>query len=206
MARPSRNLALTWALALTLGGVAACGSPSTEGSNQSSYDQRRPITSYQDKGLHGMVNRAAEHLARSGLSRGQKGDPVIVASVVNIDHLESSSTLGRLAAKQVSGRLVRMGYNVREVNFRNTLAVREGTGELMLTRDLKHLSEEAGAQAVVTGTYAIGGETVAFHLNMVRASDGTILASSDFVVPLTKDVRGYLYPGTGHSFAIDHET
>lgn len=175
---------------LLLGACNTASTPAAEG--QSRYNRRAPLNGSTDQGIHGLVYGATEYIARTALGSTHKDSPVIVTSLVDIDDLERSSTLGRMVAKQVSGKLVRMGYNVREVNLRDTLAVREGTGELILSRNLKDLSAEADAQAVVAGTYAVGGETIAVHLDMIKADDGRILSSADFVVPMNADIRGYL--------------
>lgn len=201
----SRICSRSIALATVLVTATACGYSQSGKNTQSTYEQRPPLASHTSHGFHGMLNRAAEHLARSALQKRHKDKPVVVASFVSIDNLDQSSTLGRLAAKRVSGKLVRMGYKVRELNLRETLAVREGTGELMLSRDLEALSNQAEAQAFVTGTYAVGGESIAFHLNIVRASDGAVLAASDFVVRRNKDIEGYLRPRGLRSFEVDGE-
>src|ERR1700712_4314586 len=47
--------------------------------------------------------------------------PLIVASFVNLDCLESSSTFGRTAAELMSAALAQRGVNVADVRLRNAL-------------------------------------------------------------------------------------
>ena len=51
-----------------------------------------------------------------GLARDRN---IVVATFVNINDLEDSSTLGRLIAEQVSSRLTQVGYRVVELKLRN---------------------------------------------------------------------------------------
>jgi hypothetical protein len=45
--------------------------------------------------------------------------PFIIATLVNIDQLEQSSTLGRLISEQVASRMSQLGYGVLELKVRN---------------------------------------------------------------------------------------
>ncbi|WP_406622704.1 FlgO family outer membrane protein [Acidovorax sp. SDU_ACID1] len=50
--------------------------------------------------------------------------PVLVATVVQLDRLDASSRLGRLVSEQVAGRLAQRGLRVTELRLRETLALR----------------------------------------------------------------------------------
>lgn len=58
--------------------------------------------------------------------RGQlaPAQALIAATVVNIDALEQSSTLGRLISEQVSARFTLAGYRMVEMKFRNNVSWR----------------------------------------------------------------------------------
>lgn len=142
--------------------------------------------------MAGLVYRATEQLAATSRVALDPDRPVIVASLVDIDYLESSSTFGRVIGRQATGRLVQLGYHVRETTLRNSLAIRPRTGELMLTRDIQELSRDMQAQAVVAGTYGVGRDTVSIQLALIRPTDGRILSAVDLVAPLSADTRGYL--------------
>lgn len=121
-----------------------------------------------------------------------KERPVITASFANIDNLGSSSTFGRVASEIMASGLTRRGYKVVEVKLRNTLFIKQQAGEFMLSRHLKYVSAEHDAQAVVLGTYGIGGDSVYVSARLVRTTDGVVLGASNFSLPLTEDVEHLL--------------
>lgn len=112
-----------------------------------------------------------------------EGDPLIVATVVNIDALDQSSTLGRLVSEQVSSRFSRAGYRMIEMKFRNSVYVRQNTGELMLTREIKDLARSHQARAVIVGTYGAGEDMVFLNLKVIDPASNVALAAHDYVLP-----------------------
>jgi len=123
-----------------------------------------------------------------GVSPG--AGPLLVATIVNIDDLDKSSTLGRLISEHVASRLVQAGYTVTELKMREPVYVRTAEGELMLSRAVKEISAKHGAQAVAVGTYtpATGATSVVFvSLKLVRPADATIVGATDYALALTGD-------------------
>ena len=118
--------------------------------------------------------------------------PILTASFVSIDRLTESSSLGRMMAEQATTRLTRHGYTVIEMKLRDSIFIRDGMGEFMLSRELQHLSLQHDAQAVVVGTYAVGSNTIYVTARIVRASDGVILSSHDYQLPLGPNTRHLL--------------
>lgn len=111
--------------------------------------------------------------------------PILVASIVSVNNLEESSALGRLMTEQISGRIVQLGYTTIEPKLRNSLAV-QGGGELILSRDVKLLKSSYSAQAVVSGTYAVGVDQVHLNLKLIELSEGRILSAVDYVLPVSE--------------------
>lgn len=104
--------------------------------------------------------------------------PVLVATFVNIDDLESSSTFGRTAAELMSAALAQRGVNVADVRLRNALVTRP-TGELMLTREAANLAKVHNAQAVLVGTYAVLADSrVVVTAKVIRIADNRVLAAT----------------------------
>lgn len=118
--------------------------------------------------------------------------PLLVTSFANIDNLAESSTFGRLTADLVAAGLTDRGYKVIEVKMRDSLFIKQGAGEFMLSRQVQHLSQKHDAQAVLLGTYAIGGSNVYLNVRLVRSTDNIVLSSYDFQLPLNKDIRHML--------------
>ncbi|MBV8466669.1 MAG: hypothetical protein JO218_12065 [Burkholderiales bacterium] len=118
--------------------------------------------------------------------------PLIVATFVDIDKLEQASTLGRVLAEEVAARLTQRGYHIIELKLRGSVYVRDGTGELMLSRQVKELSLSHNVQAVVVGTYAPSPEKLFLNLKIVRPTDNVILSAHDIALDLDDTTRSLL--------------
>jgi len=107
-----------------------------------------------------------------------------VATFVDLDRLEHSSTLGRMLAEQVAARFTQQGYPVIELKLRGSVFVQEGKGELLLSREVKELSLAHNVQAVVVGTYASGPGRLFLNLKIVRPTDNRVLSAHDVAMDL----------------------
>lgn len=114
---------------------------------------------------------------------------VIMATVVNIDDIENSSTLGRLISEQVSARFVQAKMNVIEMKFRENVYIKHNTGELMLTREIGKIAKTHGVNAVVVGTYAVAKSAVYVNVKIINPSTNVAIAAIDYVLPMNKDVE-----------------
>jgi len=129
-----------------------------------------------------------------------KEQPVIVATVVQVDNL-NGSRFGRVLAEQIGTRMSGIGYAVAELKLRGKIFVKQGEGELMLSREAKEISGGQSAQAVLVGTYAesSGGVYdgssgyVFVTLKLVGVLDNLVIAAHDYVLPLDSTVRSLLY-------------
>ncbi|MET4000004.1 FlgO family outer membrane protein [Marinobacterium sp. MBR-109] len=119
-------------------------------------------------------------------------DPLLAATFADIDDLQQSSTFGRTLSEQFTSALASKGLPVIEVKMRESLFIKERTGELILSRKLNSLVEAHDAQAVLLGTYAMGGNYVYVNVRLVRTSDNIILGSHDFSLPLNRDIKAML--------------
>jgi hypothetical protein len=139
-----------------------------------------------------LVYRASDRLIQNMRPRpGRAGmlslnDLVIVTTVVSVDDLDQSSTLGRTASQLVLSRLSQLGYQTRDLTYLRALDV-SPAGERVLSRDARRLGESSNASAVVVGTYSVGGQTIWINLRLLSAEDGALLSSADFAVPLDED-------------------
>ncbi len=121
-----------------------------------------------------------------------KSQPLIIATVVNIDNLEQSSTLGRLISEQVATRFTQTGYRMVEMKFRNNVYVKRNQGELMLTREIKELAQSHDAQAVIVGTYGQSDDYVFINLKIIQPASNIVLAVQDYVLPLDSSTKALL--------------
>lgn len=136
--------------------------------------------------------RAADALALQ--LRGKLGDdkPLIMATIVNIDALEQSAMLGRLVSEQLSSRLAQGGMKVLEMKLRNSVYLKRGQGELMLTREIGDVAHTHNAQAVVVGSYAETREAVFINVKVIQPSTNLVLAGHDYVLAKEATVRSML--------------
>jgi TolB-like protein len=139
--------------------------------------------------------KAADALLNNIYPKLPKDSPVLVASFVNIDALDDSSTFGRVVAEQFASRFKQRNYATIEMKLRTNVFIREGTGELLLSREMAEISDKHRAQAVVVGTYAVASKKVYITARVVNVSDGRVLSSYDYDIPITGDVFKMLLKG-----------
>lgn len=143
-----------------------------------------------------LMKRYQGPASASNTSKGDgAGAPFIVATLVNIDQLEQSSTLGRLVSEQIASRMTQMGFSVVELKVRNSVYMKRNEGEFMLTREISDIASAHKAQAVVIGTYAESASMVYVNLKLVNPTNSRILAAYDYALPLDAMVRSLLRKG-----------
>ena len=119
-------------------------------------------------------------LARSALVSDQ---PMIMATVVDINVLDKSSAFGRTVSEQISARFTRRGFNMIEMKFRNSVYIKRSQGELSLTREIADLAQTYKAQAVIVGSYSDSRDYVYVNLKIIRPADNFVLAAYDYALP-----------------------
>lgn len=120
------------------------------------------------------------------------GSTLLIATLVNIDALDRSSTLGRLVSEQVSARFTQTGYHMVEMKLRNSVYILQSQGELMLTREIQELASEHSAQAVIVGTYGESKDFVFVNLKVVQPGTNVVLAVHDYALPVDDNTRAML--------------
>jgi len=136
--------------------------------------------------------KAADSLMHQISGKLQADKPIIMATIVNIDALEQTSTLGRLVSEQVSTRLAQGGLNMIEMKLRNSVYLKRNTGELMLTREIGEVAQAHNAQAIVVGSYAETSDMVFINLKVIQPNTNTVLAGQDYVLAKEAIVRSML--------------
>jgi TolB-like protein len=136
------------------------------------------------------TNRAAaNNLIRMAGDEIQPGANIIAASFADIDDLTRSSSFGRVASQQLVSQLTAAGYAVKEMLLRDSVYISASQGEFLLSREISEISTEQDAQAVLVGTYAVGENNVFVTARLIRTADSVILASHDYAIPYTRDMR-----------------
>jgi TolB-like protein len=120
-----------------------------------------------------------------------KRQPLIVASLVNIDDL-NSSRLGRMLSEQLATRLTKSGYPVVELKLRDSIFVKQLQGELLLSREIKDITVTHKAQVVLVGTYAESSGQIYLTIKLVGVADNLAISAHDYLLPLNSNVRSLL--------------
>ncbi|MDP2829269.1 MAG: FlgO family outer membrane protein [Sulfuricellaceae bacterium] len=135
-----------------------------------------------------------EQLISSAKSLIGMQKPVVVATIVNVDSLTESSRFGRNVSEQISAKLAKMGYSVIELKLRDNIFIKQSEGELLLSREVREVSQSHKADTVVVGTYAEGRDYIYVNLKAVNVHDNLIVAAHDYALPLDDDTLKLLKP------------
>lgn len=139
------------------------------------------------------VNREAISRLVAGIDVTKlAGTPVLVATVVNVNDLRRAAPLGRTLSEQYASFMVASGFNVKELKLRGDVFVREETGEMMLSREVKDIARAHRAGLVVVGTYSTAAQFTYISLKLVRTDTGQILRGHDYALPNDADVSRLL--------------
>lgn len=118
--------------------------------------------------------------------------PVLVATVVNVNDLSRSAPLGRTLSEIYASQLATKGFNVKELKLRGDVYVKEGTGELLLSREIRDIAQNHQAALVLVGTYSQANQYTYVSLKLVRTVDSRIVRSYDYALPNDRDVQRML--------------
>lgn len=129
--------------------------------------------------------------------------PILVASFVDINDLNSTSPFGRVVSQQLATPFVQAGFTLKELLLRkHFIIVKEKKGEFMLSRNFNDIIKDHNAQAVLVGTYAQAGDIIYLNSKLVDAVNGKILAAYDYSIPNNKDVKYLLRKDTARQFDV----
>lgn len=136
--------------------------------------------------------KAADSLMNQLSGKLQADKPLIMATIVNIDALEQTTTLGRLISEQLSTRLAQGGLSMVEMKLRNNVYLKRNQGELMLTREIGEVATTHNAQAIVVGSYAETSDMVFINIKVIQPNTNFVMAGQDYVLAKEAIVRSML--------------
>ena len=142
--------------------------------------------------LTAITHQAADAMVASLFGKLRHRETILPASFVDERDMNKTSPLGRLIARQMASRFTQAGHSVVEIKLRNTVKLRQGEGQLMLSRELEALGNTHKVYAVLAGSYAIAKSRLFVTAQMIRIKDGVAMASNDFSLPLDHDIRTLL--------------
>lgn len=122
---------------------------------------------------------------------------LLLTTMVDIDNLYQTSRFGRTLTDALAGRLFRHGFGIVEVRKASHLMVKEGSGELMLTRDIKLMAGEQNVEAVVVGTYSLTPNSVIVSIRMIAADTQEVLSVADMEIQRSNNINHLLFSNSG---------
>jgi TolB-like protein len=124
----------------------------------------------------------------------QPDSRMIATRFADINNVSSPTTFGRMAAQQIVSRFTQEGFSFVELQLHNNLYQDTQQGELILSRELNDVSSAHNAPIVLVGSYAATESHVFVNARLIRMTDNLIIASYDYAVPYTRDMRELLRP------------
>lgn len=150
---------------------------------------------YQEAAASQFLNSSREAVGKltAGLDLSATGPgPVLVATVVNVNDLSRSAPLGRTLSEQYASHMASAGFDVKEIKLRGEVFVREGAGELLLSREIKDIARSHNASLVLVGTYSAAANFTYVSMKLVRTEDSRIIRGHDYALPNDRDVQRLL--------------
>ena len=120
------------------------------------------------------------------LRQTSRSDPtrrVLVATAVDLDDLQRTSRFGRMTSQFFASRLAHHGYSVVHMTLRKSSVVIRGDGEFLLSRDMKDLTDDYDAGAVLVTTYTAVVDRVYITVKLVNAASSELLGAVDYAIP-----------------------
>ncbi|MCD6663590.1 MAG: hypothetical protein LT082_09345 [Comamonas sp.] len=177
------------ALALSLVATllaAGCAQQSTQIRPEPSYKQAAEAPMLQS-------SRDAVRQLLAGLDISATGPgPVLVATMVNVNDLNSAAPLGRTLSEQYANAMAMSGFDVKEIKLRGAVFIKQDAGELLLSREIKDIARQHNASMVLVGTYSPAANFTYVSLKLVRMEDSRIIRGHDYALPVDRDVRQLL--------------
>jgi hypothetical protein len=131
------------------------------------------------------------HSILAGVPGGQQA--IVVIPPKALDAPVHTSPLGRMIGELLSSRLTQAGHQIIAFQPKHSLEpYRTNPVHYALWPDIRDYAKQHNAQAVLTGTYAVGAHSVYVSLKAVRPSDDAVIAAHDYTLPLTHNVSHLL--------------
>lgn len=134
-------------------------------------------------------HQAADAMIQDLGDRMQTREVILPASFVDENNLEKTSPLGRLLAKQMASRFTQSGHSLVEITLRKEILLKKGSGQFALSQELKEIRKTHKVSAVLTGSYVTARNRIFVNAQLIRTNDGVVLASNDFSLPMTPNLR-----------------
>ena len=119
-------------------------------------------------------------------------DRVLVATVVDVNNVQSTTMFGRVTSDCLSSRLTQKDKDVIHATVRQDAMLIRKDGQFLLSREAKLLAKDYNARTALVCTYAVTDHSVVMSLKMVSTVEDSILAGLDVVMPRSPTISQML--------------
>ncbi|MBF0128277.1 MAG: hypothetical protein HQM02_13830 [Magnetococcales bacterium] len=148
-----------------------------------------PLTATPDVEPAEVAHQAADAMIADLKDKLDHRSVILPASFVDESNLEKTSPLGRLLARQMASRFTQAGHSLVEIALRKEILLKKGSGQFVLSQEVKEIRKTHKVSAVLAGSYVTARNRIYVNAQLIRTQDGVVLASNDFSLPLTTNVR-----------------
>ncbi|MDR3089586.1 MAG: hypothetical protein LBU39_07205 [Desulfobulbaceae bacterium] len=106
--------------------------------------------------------------------------PILTTTFVDNNDLTKTSRFGRAVQEHMASRFTQLGYRVREIKLAESMEIAPRQGETILSRDLRRLSPDVKAQAILVGTISRAENILYVSTRLIDPADASILSSTDY--------------------------
>ncbi|MEO5333623.1 MAG: FlgO family outer membrane protein [Magnetococcus sp. YQC-5] len=151
-----------------------------------------PLASVSEVELTEVTHLAADSMIHDLGDKLHQREVILPASFVNENHMDQTSPLGRLLAKQMASRFTQAGHSIVEIALRKEILLKKDVGQFALSQELKEIRKTHKVSAILAGNYVTARNRIFINAQLIRTQDGVVLASNDFSLPLTPNLRALL--------------
>jgi TolB-like protein len=124
--------------------------------------------------------------------RGSYSVALAVATFVDVDNLDSTSSFGRIMSEQLISELGMKGYTILEIRRADALQIVNGAGEFALSRNLSQLQKQYNLGGIVVGTYAVSSKRVYLNVRILDPRNSKILSVASAEIENNAEVQELL--------------
>ncbi len=114
--------------------------------------------------------------------------PILVTTLVDNNNLSRTSRFGRVLQEHIASRFVQLGFTVKEIKLTNTLQIDQGSGEIILSRDLSLLTGAQQAQAIFAGTISHTSDIMYISTRIINPVNSNIIAADDYRLCMDENI------------------
>ena len=151
-----------------------------------SRKKTEPVPAAQGPELNLRVQDLVSQLLANSSNYNMEEESITVCTFVNLNHLYTTSGLGRYLGEQMIYNLRLAGLDVFDVRITPAMLIKQGVGEYGMSRDMAELTFVHPGSATVVGTYTFTDNEIFINARLLRNSDGKVLSAASTVFAMNR--------------------